>query len=174
LPKEKAYIQSVMNGTLIDNANFPIVKKIILWFLKEKKVDLDSDVLVMNGLPRHLGQAKGLDEVPIKILSIIYLQCSPQTAYLRKCASELGTGFENRKNRNDADHKIFIKKLQSFETDTKPVLQFYQNRGVPIRIIDVKFATSPEVMLRKARAFIQRQRKKPGVSSEERGGKQKT
>jgi adenylate kinase len=154
--REMAYIQSVMNGTLIDDTHFPCVKKIILWFLRKKRFDPDGDTLVMNGLPRHLGQAKGLDEIPVKIVSIIYLHCSPQTAYLRKCASELGNGFENRKNRKDSEHFVFIRKLQSFESDTKPLLAFYQNRGVPIRTIDVKFATSPEVMLRKARAFIQR------------------
>ena len=71
-PQERAVIlDSLAGGALLENENFPIAEKILNRFVAEKGVGLD-DLLIMNGLPRHAGQARDLER-SVEVRAVVCL-----------------------------------------------------------------------------------------------------
>lgn len=80
----------------------------------------ESDLLVLDGIPRTLDQAQLMDE-HIEVLKVIHLVCSDEQAMferLRRRALK-----ENRID--DADEKVIRKRWNVYEEETAPVLNYY-------------------------------------------------
>lgn len=96
----------------------------------------DIDLLVLDGIPRNVRQAELMD-AHIAVERVFHLTCPERdklVARLKKRALK-----DNRLD--DANEEVIRKRLSTYETETKPVLEFYRPRGI-VRIID---ATSPPV-----------------------------
>ncbi len=147
-PDERRTIQAFMQGALLDDATFFVAERIVQWFLRQYALMPDTDILVLNGLPRHPGQAHRLAALDVAVAAVIYLDCSVEDAWKRKCLSETGRGFEDRSSRGDAAREVFVRKVRSFVNDTLPLLDFYRERNVPVLTAPVDEHTSPSGVLR--------------------------
>ena len=92
----------------------------------------DIDVLVLDGIPRNVGQASIMDAL-IDVKKVFHLSCPNREALftrLKKRALK-----DNRLD--DANEEVIKRRLQTYETESKPVLDHYKGR---VQVVD---ATEP-------------------------------
>jgi len=92
----------------------------------------DIDVLVLDGIPRNVGQARIMDQV-IDVKTVFHLSCPDREqlfARLKKRALK-----DNRLD--DANEEVIQRRLETYETESKPVLDYYRDR---VQVVD---ATQP-------------------------------
>ena len=80
----------------------------------------DIDILVLDGIPRNVGQAKIMDGL-IDVLRVFHLSCPNRDALfsrLKKRALK-----DNRLD--DANEEVINRRLATYETESKPVLGYY-------------------------------------------------
>ena len=85
-----------------------------------------ADLLILDGLPRTLNQAK-LIEPYIEVLGIVHLNAANKedmVARLRKRAIE-------QKRVDDAKEDVIRNRLDIYERETRPVLNYYDQSLVP-------------------------------------------
>jgi adenylate kinase family enzyme len=145
---DRSYLDTVMQGTLIDDDHFAVAQAILLRFLSAHSFKPASDRLVLNGLPRHAGQAAGIAAMGIEVLDVVHLSCSVETAFDRKQAAEAGKGFEDRLQRDDNSFETFCRKAASFEKATLPLLDYYVNSGARLIEIPIAVDTGPADVVR--------------------------
>ncbi|MBN2207425.1 MAG: hypothetical protein JW742_08475, partial [Candidatus Aminicenantes bacterium] len=63
---------SLRDGTLLEDAHLPIALKILDGFAARRRIGRD-DLVILNGLPRHAGQAAGLAS-RLRIEAVIVLE----------------------------------------------------------------------------------------------------
>ena len=131
-------VHSLKTGVLLEDDQFPIAKKILLSFIKNQNVT-EKDLVVLNGLPRHRGQAKDLESI-ITIKRVVYLECSPKVVWNRIRFNSGG----DRSLRTDDSFETVRKRWHQFNERTLPLLDYYRTKN--IRIVNIKVAvdTKPE------------------------------
>jgi len=80
----------------------------------------ETEILVLDGIPRNVKQAQLLEDT-LDVLKVIHLRCtdmSKMVERLRRRALK-----ENRLD--DANDKVIQHRLEVYETETRPVLDFY-------------------------------------------------
>jgi len=85
----------------------------------------ETEILVLDGIPRSLAQAELLDDV-IDVKKVIYLRCvdlSKMVERLRRRALK-----ENRPD--DANDEVIHRRLIEYENKTRPVLNFYPKEKI--------------------------------------------
>jgi adenylate kinase len=92
----------------------------------------DIDVLVLDGIPRNVAQAKIMDQL-IDVKKVFHLSC-PDRAQL---FTRLKKRALNDNRLDDANEEVIQRRLQTYETESKPVLDYYRDR---VQMID---ATEP-------------------------------
>ena len=88
----------------------------------------DIDVLVLDGIPRNVGQAQIMDDM-IDVQRVFHLSCPNRDALfarLKKRALK-----DNRLD--DANEEVIKRRLLTYETESKPVLEYYRDR---VQMID--------------------------------------
>jgi adenylate kinase len=80
----------------------------------------ETELLVLDGIPRNVNQAKLLDEI-LDVAHVIHLQCRDKT----KMAERLRRRALRENRMDDAKDEVIIKRLEIYEEQTKPVLSFY-------------------------------------------------
>lgn len=98
----------------------------------------ESDLLVLDGIPRTLEQAQLMDD-HIDVLKVIHLVCSDEEAMFERLLRRALK--ENRID--DADEKVIRKRWEVYEKETAPVLNYYK----PDRIVQVDSMKSPGMVL---------------------------
>ena len=144
--RESAFLRSVMRGTLLDDAHFGIARKVVHRFAEVRRLDPGRDVLVLNGMPRHVGQALACAAAGIDVKLVAFLDCPPEVALARKRLADAGSGHEDRGHRDDAALDTFERKVRSFDEDTRPLLDHFTRLRVPIARLPVGVETTPEQM----------------------------
>jgi adenylate kinase family enzyme len=121
---ELDFIHSVLErGLLLENDHFPLAEKIISLFLD--RVDFSQcNVLVLNGIPRHVGQAKDITSIA-NIHALIVLDCSTETVFCRIRDNVGG----DRIVRVDDNKELIEKKLLIFRERTAPLIEHYERTG---------------------------------------------
>lgn len=79
----------------------------------------ESEVIVLDGLPRNIQQAKLLEK-EIEVIKIIYLR-----AELDKMVERLRRRALKENRFDDANDAVIRKRMETFERDTRPVLDQY-------------------------------------------------
>lgn len=130
-------IHSLKSGALLENENFHIAKNILLSFVNEKEMNED-DLLLLNGLPRHAGQATDVDEI-IDVKKVLFLDCTPNVVSER---IRLDSGGD-RSERVDDSPEAVAKKLKLFHERTFPLLDHYRQKKAEIEKINVAVDTKP-------------------------------
>ena len=88
----------------------------------------ETEILVLDGIPRNLTQAKLLEDT-IDVRKVIYLQC----ADLSKMVERLRRRALRENRFDDANDEVIHRRLVEYEEKTRPVLDFYPEELV-IRI----------------------------------------
>lgn len=95
-------------------------------------------LIVLNGLPRHVGQAEALKSW-LKVQAVVHLDC-PAEVVLERIGSNVGG---DRQGRTDDDLQSIEAKLAIYRTRTQPLIHYYQSRGVPIVRLEVTAEMTP-------------------------------
>ena len=128
------------SGALLEDEHFPLAERVLRRFLARREVDAAAFV-VLNGLPRHVGQASALGAI-LDVQTAIYLHCSPETV-LARIRSNVGG---DRAGRADDDLAAVERKLATFCERTQPLLDHYRRRNVRIETIEVTSDMTAEQM----------------------------
>jgi adenylate kinase len=135
---EIGHVRDVLEkGALLENETFYMALRILISFIKSRQVQ-SEDMLVMNGLPRHAGQAQNLVNT-LKFAAIVDLRCSAEVVWERLQSNAGG----DRTARADDGVTLVQQKLNVFADRTRPLLAWYQQRGVPLIPVAVGAQTRP-------------------------------
>jgi len=129
---------SLESGALLENEHFPVAEKVLRSFLHVSETGAD-DLVVLNGLPRHAGQAADIDAL-LKVAAVVHLRCTPQTI-IERIRADIGG---DRAGRCDDDPAAVIRKLEIFLRRTVPLLHHYRARSADVIEIDVHARTTAE------------------------------
>lgn len=136
---EHAFIRGVLeNGLLLENEHFYIAGKIIDLFL-EKRNFSTGDVMLLNGLPRHAGQARDLSAIA-RVGWVVSLECTAEDVFERISSNSGG----DRSSRTDDGLGMIRKKLEIFRQRTAPLIELYKASGARIIGIEVGPATAAD------------------------------
>ena len=123
-------------GALLEDEHFPVALKIFESFLITHKADKRT-LIVLNGLPRHTGQAECMQDV-VRMQVVISLECTPETV-MQRIRTDAGG---DRAGRVDDSLEEVRRKLELFRTRTAPLLDYYRERHVGIISVEVGAASS--------------------------------
>lgn len=132
----------VQEGLLLEDEHFPVAARILARFMARHSL-APSTWIVLNGLPRHLGQAQAMDGV-VKIRTVIYLDCSAQVVAERISRNVGG----DRDRRDDDASEAVWRKLAIFTERTAPLLHHYRSHQVRVQTVEVGSRTTAEEMWR--------------------------
>ncbi|MBI5142763.1 MAG: nucleoside monophosphate kinase [Nitrospirae bacterium] len=134
-----SFVRSVLNdGVLLEDHHFPLAGKIIRHYFERVGVSQD-DRLVLNGLPRHAGQARDMAEI-VRFDAVVVLECDAQTVHERICRDTGG----DRAERCDDAIELIAKKLAIFAERTAPLTNHFSANGIPVMRIPVGAQSSTE------------------------------
>lgn len=134
---ERDFLFGVLeHGLLLENEHFGLAKKIISLFLDRSRFRA-GDVLVLNGIPRHEGQAKDISAIA-RVHALAVLECSPGSVF---CRIGENTGGD-RTGRKDDELALIEKKLKIFSDRTAPLIGHYERSGCRIYRIDINEGTT--------------------------------
>jgi len=117
----KAFLEYSSRGQLVpDDITVELWKEAIDAAVDSHQFKPDIDILVLDGIPRNVGQAKIMDEL-IDVMRVFHLSCPNRESLftrLRKRALK-----DNRLD--DANEEVINRRLAIYETESKPVLGYY-------------------------------------------------
>ena len=131
-------IYALKSGALLEDENFHIAKDILLSFARRRHVK-EGDFIVLNGLPRHVGQATAIEEL-VDIQTVICLQCATWAIAER---IRRDSGGDRGERLDDTPSEIACK-LRVYEKRTIPLLDHYRRKGVSVIDVKIKPDTTPE------------------------------
>ena len=129
--------RSLGTGGLLEDEDFHVARRILEWFAAAKALGED-DLLILNGLPRHVGQAKALDPVA-QVRRVIVLGCRPEVVRER---IRLNSGGD-RSGRADDSTEAVDKRLRLFEERTFPLVDYFRAKGARVDVARVEVDTTP-------------------------------
>lgn len=137
------FIRHILNDNLLlDDKHFYIAEKILRSFIKETSVS-KNDLIILNGLPRHIGQAEKIASI-LKIELVVYLSCTARVVYER-IRNDIGGDRTGRVDDTMADIK---NKLKIFRGKTAFLLKHYRTLQIPLKTIKVNIRTSAEDVIK--------------------------
>jgi adenylate kinase len=134
-------------GSLLEDEHLPVALKIFEGFLTTHKADKRT-LIILNGLPRHIGQAEHRQEV-VRMLAVISLECTPETVMHRITMDAGG----DRAGRLDDSLEELKRKLELFRQRTAPLVDYYRSRHVGIISVEVEPSSNAADMLEKIEHF---------------------
>jgi adenylate kinase family enzyme len=121
--------QVLQFGALLEDEHFPLAARILQRFMARSR---DYAWLVLNGLPRHLGQARAMDAI-VDVRTVICLESSPETV-LARIRTNVGG---DRANRTDDDSAAVQRKLEIYRARSAPLVEHYRRQGATILMVQV-------------------------------------
>ncbi len=136
------YVRDVLErGALLENETFVIAENILDRFIASRGVG-PGDLLVMNGLPRHVGQARDVGG-RVRMIRVVELVCDAGTV-VRRISTNAGS---DRAGRKDDAIALVRQKLRTFAARTAPLLAHYEQQGVLTTRVRVSAATQPDELI---------------------------
>ena len=120
-PMGRLFVEYSSKGQLVpDEATIQLWAKNIKASTVNGQFDPAHDTLVLDGIPRNVNQAKMLSNT-LDVKAVIYLSCADQSKMIERLQRRA-----LRENRlDDANLDVIKKRLETYERETKPVLDFY-------------------------------------------------
>jgi len=129
-----AFLHDVLErGALLEDEQFHIAETILRAFLDAHP----GQLVVLNGLPRHIGQARDVDGI-VRVEAVVELACSPETV-LERIRTNAGG---DRSGRTDDTLDAVRRKLALYAERTEPLVEHYRAEGAKAVVIEVGTATS--------------------------------
>jgi adenylate kinase len=117
----QSFLEYSSKGQLVpDEITVELWKAQIDAAVNSHKFKPDIDILVLDGIPRNIGQAKIMDDL-IDVKKVFHLSCPNREALfvrLKKRALK-----DNRLD--DANDEVINRRLATYEQESKPVLGYY-------------------------------------------------
>jgi adenylate kinase len=117
----KAFLEYSSKGQLVpDDITVELWEEAIDAAVDAHKFKPDIDILVLDGIPRNVSQAKIMDE-RIDVQKVFHLSCpNRETLFgrLKKRALK-----DNRLD--DANEQVIQRRLATYDSESKPVLEYY-------------------------------------------------
>lgn len=82
----------------------------------------DADILVLDGIPRNVEQARMLEE-HVKIHQVLHLSCPDRDELARRMRKRA----LKEQRLDDANEEVIQHRIQTYEAATKPILEYYPN-----------------------------------------------
>src|SRR4051812_34442633 len=125
-PIGRAFLEYSSRGQLVpDEITVELWEEAIDAAVDAHKFKPDIDILVLDGIPRNVSQAKIMDE-KIDVQKVFHLSCPNRDtlfARLKKRALK-----DNRLD--DANEQVIQRRLATYESESKPVLEYYGQKRV--------------------------------------------
>lgn len=137
-PGDIEFIHRVLEtGALLEGDTFNIARKIFRNFVETRQIG-DRDIIVLNGLPRHAGQAADMD-AEVRVQLVVRMNCPVEVVRAR---IRLDSGGDRAVRADDAA-ELVARKLKIFTERTIPLIDHYRAKGARIENIDVGVDTKP-------------------------------
>ncbi len=122
----RAFLEYSSRGQLVpDEVTVELWKEAIDAAVDGHKFKPDIDTLVLDGIPRNVGQARIMDEM-IDVQKVFHLSCPDRdTLFTRLKKRALK---DNRLD--DANEEVIRRRLELYEQDSKPVLSYYSKECI--------------------------------------------
>jgi adenylate kinase family enzyme len=134
---------SLATGALLEDEEFPVALKIVRAFIERNRIG-GGELLVLNGLPRHAGQARLLEGV-VDVRTIVVLEAPAEVVLARIRSDAAG----DRAGRVDDGPEAIERKLAVYAERARPLVGHYAAKGIPIVRIPVDAADDGRSLLRK-------------------------
>ena len=132
------FVRGVLEtGALLEDSDFHIALRAIRYELAAQGADEDC-LVALNGLPRHVGQARGLRAV-VDVRGVVVLNCSPEVVISRIATNAGG----DRTGRRDDDIEAVTGRLEIFAARTAPLADYYRDAGRPVWTMEITETTTP-------------------------------
>jgi adenylate kinase len=140
-PMGRVFVEYSSRGELVpDEATINLWRKNIKASTADGEFVSDRDILVLDGIPRNVHQAKMLKDT-LDVRAVINLACADQGKMIERLQRRA-----LRENRlDDANLEVIRKRLETYETETRPVLDYYG----PSLVFKVDSIESPMNVLRR-------------------------
>ncbi|MFC1526877.1 nucleoside monophosphate kinase [Candidatus Latescibacterota bacterium] len=123
--------ESLRTGALLENESFHIARDLLLSFADQRGLAV-ADLLILNGLPRHAGQARDLDAY-LEVARLCLLECTAAVVAERLTRDTGG----DRAERIDDGMDLVSRKLAIFSERTMPLVAHYEALGARVDRIPV-------------------------------------
>ncbi len=131
---------SLVTGALFEDRDMPMIVGIFHSFIEARELR-PGTLLVLNGLPRHVGQARGLAGT-VSVMRIVLLEAEAPVI-LKRIRIDPGG---DRSGRADDSLETVGRRLADYGERTRPLLDFYGALGVPVSKIGVTAAMAAAEM----------------------------
>jgi adenylate kinase len=131
---------SLATGALFEDRDLPMIVRIVERSVGRAGIG-PEDMIVLNGLPRHEGQAEGLAGI-LAVERIVLLKADAEVIRDRLGLDPGG----DRAGRADDTVDAVRKRLGDYRERTLPLLEHYRRGGVPVVTIRVTAAMSAAEM----------------------------
>jgi len=136
---ECAFLVEVLErGALLEDEHFPIARKILTAFLARAGL-ADDGYVVLNGLPRHAGQARDVAPI-VRVEAVLQLACD-EAVVLERIRGDVGG---DRGGRGDDHEELVRRKVRTYLERTRPLVEHYRAAGARVVPVCVGAATTPE------------------------------
>jgi len=134
--KDISLIRHVLRSrALLEDEQFFIAAKLLDSFLASRQAG-NKDFIILNGLPRHAGQAEAIrGRIDVKL--VVLLECKAPDVLTRIKENSGG----DRTARSDDDIESVVNKLEIFRKRTLPLLRYYRSEGIEIAKVKIKADT---------------------------------
>lgn len=135
---ETGLIRSLLeSNALFPRERFATVERILDDFLASL---MPGQGVILNGLPRHLQQARGLRS-RLRVERVLLLECDESTVLARVRRRVEGESEDHSGRADDALEDV-RRKLEVYARDTQPLVSFYEESGVPVVRLRVEMETT--------------------------------
>ena len=134
----RAFLDYSSKGKLVpDEVTVELWREAIEAAVDAHKFKPDIDILVLDGIPRNVGQARIMEDL-IDVEKVFHLSCPDR----EKLFSRLKKRALKDNRLDDANEDVIRRRLEIYEGDSKPVLSYYPKGS--ITMVD---ATQPPAMV---------------------------
>lgn len=135
----KTFLQYSGRGELVpDEYTIQLWREHIVAILKAGRFSGDTDILLLDGIPRNATQAKILDDY-IDVRLVIYLACNDE----EKMVKRLHRRALHDNRLDDANVEVIRQRFHEYEEKSAPVLQYYpperirrvESVGTPLEVL---------------------------------------
>jgi len=138
-PEGREVASYIERGELVpDELTLKVWKSAMQTFIADGRFDPDQDLLILDGIPRNIAQAKILEQYT-DVLLVACLVCRDEEAMVARIK-----GRAQKEDRpDDADERVIRHRFEVYRRETEPVLDYYSDE----LISDIDALQSPAEVL---------------------------
>lgn len=121
-----AFVRHMLDThALLPDKRFDLAAGLLHGFLERTGFDPVRERLVLNGLPRHAGQAGAVAEMGVRVERVVVFECDAEGVRARVARRRRGEGLDPPGRADDSDEAIG-RKLAIFAQQTAPLIAHYE------------------------------------------------